>query len=75
MIQGEYVFEAKRLYVYAGMIDNDRAVYRAVDSARIASPPLRHLASAWLWYRPFPRRSWEMSLTFRAKVGYTRILT
>ena len=37
-IQGRYVFDTSGQY--AGTIDGDRVVYRAVDSARIASPTI-----------------------------------
>lgn len=35
-IRGKYVFNTSGQY--AGTVDGDRVVYRAVDSARIASP-------------------------------------
>ncbi|PRB65658.1 hypothetical protein [Microbacterium sp. MYb45] len=38
VIQGRHVFDTTGQY--AGTIDGDRVVYRAVDSARIASPSI-----------------------------------
>lgn len=38
VIQGKYVFDTSGQY--AGTIQGDRVVYRAVDSARIASPSM-----------------------------------
>ena len=38
IIQGTYVFDTSGQY--AGTIDGDRVVFRAVDSARIASPTI-----------------------------------
>jgi hypothetical protein len=37
-IQGRYVFDTSGQY--AGTLDSDRVVYRAVDSARISSPTI-----------------------------------
>ncbi|SFS17008.1 hypothetical protein SAMN04487846_3424 [Microbacterium sp. cf046] len=37
-IRGKYVFDTSGQY--AGTVDGDRVVYRAVDSARIASPTI-----------------------------------